>query len=104
MPSINPYLSNRNKSIVYNVRQTADGWTIEVLMPPRVPASDQIKVLEWLRAYRAQLRSLHPMWSTVLHPSASRYKLEIRKTNSDKEIVETGEQLKSICEEMLEYA
>jgi MOSC domain-containing protein YiiM len=104
MLNINPYLSNLHKSIIYNVSQTADGWTIEVIMPPRIPASDRIKVLEWLRQYRTQIRLLYPMWSTVLHPSVNRYQLEIRKTNSDKELIEAGEQLKSICGEILEYA
>jgi len=104
MPSLNPYLSNRNKSIIYNVRDTEDGWTIEVIMPRSVPASDRIKVLEWLREYRAQIKLLHPIWSTVLHPSANCYRLEIRKTNSDKELIAAGEQLKSICGEILEYA
>jgi len=99
-----PYLSDTRKSIVYNIQKSTDGWTVEVVMPPRVPASDRIKVLEWLRDYKEQIKVAHPLWSTVMHPSANRYLLEIRTTNSDRELIATGEQLKSICGEILEYA
>jgi hypothetical protein len=104
MAYFNPYLARKNKSIAYNVETTADGWNVEVVFPRKVPPSDRIKVLEWLRRYREEVRAVHPLWSTVLHPSTERYILEIRKTNSDKELIATGEQLKSICGEMLEYA
>jgi len=104
MAYFNSYLSHKNKSIVYNVLNTADGWDLEILLPSRIPPSDRIKILEWLRGYRAQVRSEHPLWSTVLHPSLDRYVLEIRRTNNDRELIETGEQLKSICGEILEYA
>jgi hypothetical protein len=40
----------------------------------------------------------------VLHPSLDRYVLEIRRTNNDKELIATAEELKSICGEILEYA
>jgi len=104
MAYFNSYLSTANKSIVYNVLKTSDGWNVEVIVPPRIPASDRVKVLEWLRDYKGQVKAAHPLWSTVLHPSLNRYVLEIRKTNSDKELIATGEQLKSICGEILEYA
>ena len=101
---LNPYLPRRSKAIVYNVLQTTDGWNVEVVMPAKIPPSDRLKVLEWLRDYREQVRTAYPLWSTVLHPSTERYVLEIRKTNNDKELLATGEQLKSLCGEFLEYA
>lgn len=104
MAYFNPYLSRKNRYIAYNVSRTVDGWNVEVVVPRKVPSSDRIKVLEWIRAYREEVRNAHPLWSTVLHPSEERYTLEIRKTNSDRELIATGEQLKSICGEILEYA
>jgi hypothetical protein len=104
MSNVNPYLSKRSKSIVYNVNKTADGWDIEVLMPRRIPASDRIAILDWVHQYRQQVRAAHPFWSVVFHPSSNRYVLEIRKANNDKELIEIGEQLKSVCGEIMEYA
>jgi hypothetical protein len=104
MAILNPYLSSKSKTIVYNLTETKDGWNFEVLLPSRIPASDRIKVLEWLRQYRVAVRTMHPHWVTMLHPSKDRYLLEIRKANSDKELIAVGEQLKSICGEILEYA
>jgi len=104
MAYFNSYLSRRNKSIIYNVLNTSDGWDIEISLPAHTPPSDRVKVLEWLRSYKAQVRSEHPHWSTVLLPSLDRYVLEIRRTNNDKELIATAEELKSICGEILEYA
>lgn len=104
MTYFNSYLSHKNKSIIYNVLKTDDGWNVEILLPSNIPPSDRIKILDWIRSYRVQVRAEHPLWSTVLHPSLDCYVLEIRRTNNDKELIATGEQLKSICGEILEYA
>lgn len=104
MANQNPYLSKRSKNIVYNVNQTSDGWTIEVLIPRRVPASDRMAILEWIRQYRTQVRAAHPFWSVVFHPFSDRFVLEIRRANNDKELIAIGEQLKSVCGEIMEYA
>jgi hypothetical protein len=103
MANLNPYLSKRSKSIVYNINETSDGWDIEVLIPQNAPASDRVAVLEWVRQYRNQVRSAHPFWSVVFHPSSSRFVLEIRRANNDKELIAMGEQLKSVCGEIMEY-
>jgi hypothetical protein len=104
MADVNPYLSKRSQNIIYNVNKTSDGWNIEVSMPRRIPASDKMAILDWVHQYRQQVRAAHPFWSVVLHPSPNRYVLEIRKANSDKELIEIGERLKSVCGEILEYA
>jgi len=101
----NPYLSRKNKSIVYNVVRTANGWQVEAVMPSKVPPSDRLKVLDWFKEYREQVRSAHPLWSTVFHPAEGRYTLDIRTVASnDKELMATGEALKSLCGEILDYA
>jgi len=72
-------------------------------MPSSVSASDRIRILEWFGDYRNQVRKKHPQWSTIFHPSQRRYVLEIRKINSDREVIATGEDLRTVCGEMMDY-
>jgi hypothetical protein len=102
--SFNPYLKKTNRSIVYKSTPTADGWRVEALLPTHISPSDKVLILTWFDEYRRSIRSAHPQWVTVFHPAPAKYVLEIRKMNSDKEIVQAGEDLKDVCGEVLEYA
>ncbi len=104
MANLNPYLAEQNKNIIYKINETKNGWDIEVLMPRRLPVSDRAAILDWVHRYRRQIRDLHPFWSVAFHPSAHRYALEIKKTKGDQELIEIGENLKSACGEIMEYA
>ena len=101
---MNPYLSPKDAAIRFQVLDTADGWNLEVSIPHSAPFTDRMKVLEWIRGYQTQIHATKPLWSAVLYPARDRYLLEIRRVNSDQELVAAGEHLHSAYEEILEHA
>ena len=64
-------------SIAYSITKTAGGWVLDVNINGRIPASDRIKLIEWLQAYSLQVKSTVGNAATTLRVTPGGYALEV---------------------------
>jgi hypothetical protein len=100
----NPYLEAKN-AITYNVVALSDGYRIEVVLPRRgVSSEDKLRLIEWLRAYRSQVRKMNPLWTASFRACENGYSLEMKPAAGPKELAEEGERVKHLWNESFKYA
>jgi hypothetical protein len=92
----NRYRRLSPESIVYNVRKTDRGWTLEAKIPKRLSADDKVTLINWFDSYRTTVRKMHPHWLTRFYSSGEGYFLDVDPVRSPKEVVEHGQDLKAI--------
>lgn len=90
--------------ITYNVMKTSDGWKIEAQLPKHVSKSDQIKVLDWFRQYRAQVRRSNPTWTAKFEVGTNGYSLEVKPLQGVQHLAGHSEDVKRALDETLKYA
>ena len=74
-------------SIIYNTVSTEDGWIIEARFPPSVPSSDRSSVLKWFEEYSDNIHKTYPLWVTSFAINEDWYRLEIKRTNNVRELL-----------------
>ena len=75
------------KEIVYNILPTSSGWQIQVFLPNRLSPTDRMMVLDWIHAYRAQVRAENPTWVTFFHFGEQAYFLNIIRADTQQEMI-----------------
>jgi hypothetical protein len=98
-PPSNRYRRFSEKSIVYNVLKSDGGWRVEASIPRGTSSDDRVKVVRWFENYRMQIRKQHPLWITRFYPGDSVYHMEVRPVANPRELLEKGQDLKSIWTE-----
>lgn len=77
-------------NILINTSQRSNGWRVEAWLPRKVSASDRRIVLDWLRAYGAEIRRQHPYWLAMLGSAEHVYYLDIVRAHSPQSLVARG--------------
>jgi len=84
---INYSIPTPSSSIVYNTLSTEDGWRIEARFPRSAPSSDRNSVLKWFEEYRRDIHKTYPLWLTSFTMDEDWYRLEIKRSNSARELL-----------------
>ena len=64
-------------SIAYSISRTPLGWSLDVNIHGRVPASDRVRLIEWLRAYSLRVKSAIAGATTTFRVTPTGYSLEV---------------------------
>lgn len=64
-------------SIAYSITKNASGWTVDVSVNGRVPASDRVRLIEWLHAYSLDVKSAVANAATTLRITPGGYALDV---------------------------
>jgi hypothetical protein len=85
MDQISSYqaMSRQKSAITVTTFPQDKGWVIHVAVPSKVPASDRLKVIEWIRSYRNQIKSQHPMWDASFRSGDNIYALVIKPASCE---------------------
>ena len=62
---------------VCNVWPVDDGWRVQVVLPRRLSNEQRVEILDWLFAYKAEVRQQHPYWFTLFSDNGHEFILDV---------------------------
>lgn len=62
---------------VCNVWPVDDGWRVQVVLPMQLSEEQRVEILDWLFAYKAEVRQQHPHWLTLFSDNGHEYILDV---------------------------
>ncbi|HUG82904.1 MAG TPA: hypothetical protein VML01_14640 [Bryobacterales bacterium] len=96
---------SKHKAIVYNVLETDNGWQIQALLPSRISPTDRLKLLDWFRSYREELKQSRPSWVTMFRATDRVYLLDVVPVSQPKDVLAKTVQPGEIWQQLnLDYA
>jgi hypothetical protein len=62
------------------------GWTVRVKFPKKAPLGDRQKLLNWMMAYREQIKRQYPLWDVSFRSGENVYWLMIKPANCQNDL------------------
>lgn len=83
-------LHEQSDKISISATPLGDGWTVEASFPRRASDEDRVNVLNWMMAYRSNIRDAHPLWDVSFHSGRDRFRLVVTPEGCDADMKRTA--------------